>query len=281
MVKYSAAEIFKYSPAYNIVSKRNFNVPYHTHIDYSEFLYVKKGCIIHNINNIDYRQEKGTFAFIREKDCHIEKAGNDLSETINIAVPNCIITEFLRVFENKTLYKHMLVSSAPLFISVPENKQDYFEETIRYLYKNMYHKENKVLLYNFLIYISFNYIINPFKKSLADNLPEWLADILNFIDDNINKELTIGNIVNRSGKTKEHLSRSFKKYLDITPSQYLNNIKLDNAGEYLKNTNSRIIEISYICGFSNLNYFNVLFKRKFMMTPGEFRLKFKNPLIHV
>ena len=53
--------------------------------------------------------------------------------------------------------------------------------------------------------------------------------------------------------------------------QYLNDYRLTMAGELLKMTEESVTQIALKCGFENLSYFNRLFRRKFGVTPGQYR----------
>ena len=51
----------------------------------------------------------------------------------------------------------------------------------------------------------------------------------------------------------------------------LNDYRLTRAGEYLKMTEENVTQIALKCGFENLSYFNRLFRRKFGVTPRQYR----------
>ena len=53
--------------------------------------------------------------------------------------------------------------------------------------------------------------------------------------------------------------------------QYLNDYRLGIASQRLLSGQEGILEVAGSCGFENLSYFNRLFKRKYGMSPGQFR----------
>ena len=73
-----------------------------------------------------------------------------------------------------------------------------------------------------------------------------------------------------------HFMRFFKKHMNMTCIEYLNNLRLEKAVELLEDDNASILEVSLSVGFSNLSYFHRAFKKKYHMTPGEF-LHMKKP----
>lgn len=67
--------------------------------------------------------------------------------------------------------------------------------------------------------------------------------------------------------------RFFKKHMNMTVVEYLNNLRLEKAVELFEQGNTSILEVSLATGFHNLSYFHKIFKRKFHMTPREFLKK--------
>ena len=53
--------------------------------------------------------------------------------------------------------------------------------------------------------------------------------------------------------------------------RYLNDYRLGMAGQMLKENTDSILEIAQNAGFENLSYFNRMFKRKYGVTPGQYR----------
>ena len=69
-----------------------------------------------------------------------------------------------------------------------------------------------------------------------------------------------------------HYSKShFKEAMGVGFIQYLNDYRLGIASQRLLSGQEGILEVAGSCGFENLSYFNRLFKRKYGMSPGQFR----------
>jgi AraC-like DNA-binding protein len=65
--------------------------------------------------------------------------------------------------------------------------------------------------------------------------------------------------------------RMFRQYTGLAPAQYQQQLKLQQAREWLISTDKTVKEIAYILNFESANYFNAFFKQKTGMTPQEFR----------
>ena len=65
--------------------------------------------------------------------------------------------------------------------------------------------------------------------------------------------------------------RCFKRYMGVTPMQYLTSIRIGKAKELLKNTNYSIQEISSLVGYENPLYFSRIFHKQTGHSPSSYR----------
>ena len=78
-------------------------------------------------------------------------------------------------------------------------------------------------------------------------------------------------IISTVNYNKIYLCRIFKQYMNITMTEYLNQIRLNYAETYLRNTNMSITDICGELGFSSISYFEKLFRKKYNMPPLKYR----------
>ena len=76
-----------------------------------------------------------------------------------------------------------------------------------------------------------------------------------------------------SGKSREYIARSFKKFLGITPTDFVNDLKLTYAASRIINTNLKITDICLSSGYESISWFNKMFIIKYGMSPKDFRKK--------
>ena len=74
-----------------------------------------------------------------------------------------------------------------------------------------------------------------------------------------------------SGCSREHLCRSFKKYLGVSPSAYLNAKRLNYAANLLLHSDQKVIDVAYASGFQSLSRFYHAFKKEFGVSPLQYR----------
>jgi transcriptional regulator GlxA family with amidase domain len=67
------------------------------------------------------------------------------------------------------------------------------------------------------------------------------------------------------------LIRLFKKFIGITPGRYLQNRRLTEVCELLRDSKLSVKEIAQRCGFDSQNYLGRIFKQSLGVTPVQYR----------
>lgn len=98
-----------------------------------------------------------------------------------------------------------------------------------------------------------------------------LKYVLTKIQAEYSQEMTVDVIAGECGYSSSHFMRWFKENTGIGFHGYLIAYRLNRAAELLRSTDDAIIDIASNTGFDNLSNFNRLFKKRFLMTPSEFR----------
>jgi two-component system response regulator YesN len=87
-------------------------------------------------------------------------------------------------------------------------------------------------------------------------------------------EITIIKICDFLHISPTYFSFIFKKETKITFINYLTQVRMDAAKELLRNTNLKSFEIAEKVGYSEPNYFSYSFKKRFGLSPSEYRNSF-------
>lgn len=101
------------------------------------------------------------------------------------------------------------------------------------------------------------------------------SNIAGYINNNIDKKITVTELANRACMSKYHFIRVFNKEFGFTPHEFIINSRINAAKFYIKSSNKSLKEIVYLCGFSNESAFSNTFKKVVGVTPGQFRKKDK------
>jgi AraC family transcriptional regulator, dual regulator of chb operon len=243
----------------------------HTH-NFYEFFLLRQGELIHYHNDTNYIMKRGEICLIYPDDRHYFQAtpggipaiitnvafiSNEYDMAIqylHIQSLNRLPAEERKIMPDNNSLSALLAGFENLFNlagSFPDNEK-------QYLYR--------ALLIQALV------IMNKKTDYTSNSLPPWLSDACQQMGRARNYKKGLSCFIELSGKTQEHLTRSINKYLNTTPSEFINNIRLLEAAKLLRNTTKPVSEIVFDTGFENPSYFNRLFKAKYGQSPGKYRL---------
>jgi AraC-like DNA-binding protein len=83
--------------------------------------------------------------------------------------------------------------------------------------------------------------------------------------------LSLDAIAERLFLSPSHMRRLFKNKTGATVMDYLENLRLEKSLNLLAQPHLKIHEIGMLVGYENPSYFNAVFKRRYGVTPGEYR----------
>lgn len=98
-----------------------------------------------------------------------------------------------------------------------------------------------------------------------------LMPILEYVDENYNKDLTLESVSSHFGLNPSYFSRMFKKALGSAYTEYLNFVRICKAEKLLKDTDMSVLEVAMETGFSSVTYFNRVFKKIRNCSPTTYK----------
>ena len=103
-------------------------------------------------------------------------------------------------------------------------------------------------------------------------IPSKLTKALGYILANFSSPLSLNQIAEHCGVTKQQINRYFNQYFHATPSQYIAELKMAKAKELLfRQPDMKVKDIAAMTGYDDQLYFSRLFKKITGKTPSEFR----------
>lgn len=100
--------------------------------------------------------------------------------------------------------------------------------------------------------------------------------VLDFIHEQADTEVTLNHLTAVAGVSKFHLIRLFREHTGTTPSQYVNELRITRAASMVTRTTDDLTRIAFEVGFGSFSTFERVFKKKYGVTPKDFR-KNQNP----
>jgi len=107
------------------------------------------------------------------------------------------------------------------------------------------------------------------QTKVAEN--DRLAFVIQYIREHLSEPITVEEISQKAYMSESTFYRIFKQTLGVTPVEFINNERIKLACRLLKDPRRRIQEVCMAAGFNSLSYFNRVFKRKYRVSPKQWR----------
>ena len=117
-----------------------------------------------------------------------------------------------------------------------------------------------------------------FQPEVTGEQPEWLITLKSISQNKAFLTYSVQDLCKKLNYSRMQLNRLFKAHLNTTPHDYLIDHKLRYAKNMLRNTKLKLLDIAMTTGYATLSQFNINFKKKFGMTPDEYRKLAKSPI---
>lgn len=110
-------------------------------------------------------------------------------------------------------------------------------------------------------------------KLKSDNL---ILRIIDYIGEHYGEALKVSDIAKWAHISETQFRRIFSSYMNMSPLEYINLVRIRAACEYLKKTDEPVAMIAAKCGFSVGSTFNRNFRHVMGVTPAEWRKRPEN-----
>jgi AraC-type DNA-binding domain-containing proteins len=97
-----------------------------------------------------------------------------------------------------------------------------------------------------------------------------LQPVFKYINDHLSSSIKIGELAVLVVMSEKYFISYFKKYLGITPGQYIYQIKMNRARDYLYEQKYTIQQIASFLGYSDSFAFSNAFKKYYNVPPSKF-----------
>ena len=104
-------------------------------------------------------------------------------------------------------------------------------------------------------------------------MPAWLREACTAVNMGRNFAGGIPALARLAGRSPEHMAREFRRHLNRTPTDVLNDARMSHAADRLATSDEEILAIALDCGLENLGHFYRLFRARYGCTPRAYRLQ--------
>lgn len=234
----------------NVLGNSNSQIKNYA-VNYYDLTFVISGKLIYTVGNKKYVLKNGDALFLPPNTKRSREAGNKPIHYISF---NFSLNKDLKF--NSYLLKNVINREIISLVCT------YPFSHLSELYNS---KEKCMSILNYLLYE----ILNATKDECNN---EHIAKILKYVNENINKKLSLSTAAKEVNLSKQYLAFLFKQELNTTFTAYVNDQRFMLARDLIINSDMKLEEIATNVGFENYNYFSRLFKEKF----SETAVKLKN-----
>ena len=175
-----------------------------------------------------------------------ERVRRELSELLPEQVPDGKLFEYAVDYDGATVAKLLFV--------LEKEKAEALSLPLGYMVERLYEESRSWLAEN-----SEN---DVYKKAL------------HFIRANYTEGITVADVARHTGYSESYFGYAFKKKYKMSVSRYIRELQLAKAKDLLVDTAFAISAVASYVGFDDSNYFTVIFKKQFGISPKEFRKKY-------
>ncbi len=103
------------------------------------------------------------------------------------------------------------------------------------------------------------------------NDEQLMERIMKVVNKNLsNSDFNVDMLTQEAGISRAQLHRKMKEMTGISTSEFIRNLRLEQAARLLKEQKINITQVAYTVGFSNLAHFSTVFRKHFGMSPTEY-----------
>ncbi len=238
---------------------------------YCEIYYIEYGTCRFFIENNMYDLKSGDFLFIppqvfhytRYLDGHCKKTSlffreEDVDDGVKKLLPQSDFFSKTRIFETPAAHAEQINTLLSRMVNEEKISDAQTEAMLRFLFQEL-----------FLLFIrNCNFLHVPTDIHTTDSQ---IVKAAQYISRRYFEPLTTADVAEAVGYSPNYLSRKFKEAVGVGVHEYIVFIRLQNAANELLSTKDTITEIALRCGFSDGNYFKDAFKKKYGLTPRDYR----------
>ncbi|MFJ3483352.1 GlxA family transcriptional regulator [Pseudomonas sp. NPDC090202] len=103
-----------------------------------------------------------------------------------------------------------------------------------------------------------------------------IAKVQAYVVDHIDKAYTVQQLSELAAMSPRNFARAFQREVGLTPMQYVQNARIDNARKLLEGSELPLKVVACRCGFGSARHMRKVFYERIGLTPNEYRQQFSS-----
>mgnify|MGYP001953683936 CR=1 FL=1 len=92
-----------------------------------------------------------------------------------------------------------------------------------------------------------------------------------YIGEQLTEKICLDSLASHTNVTNSYLCKQFKKHTGLTIVEYINRHRIELAKNILTDSDKKVIDVAYACGFQSLSQFNRTFSKFTHLSPSKYR----------
>lgn len=257
-------------------------LPCHWHEEF-EILYVSRGTAVFRIKDHSYEIGKGQFLFVNSGELHSACSTDKNGCRYHALVFNL---SFLNSSSNDSCQSRyispFMLKQYKLAHSIPQGNP--LEKSIHSLILEMIEKlTQKNAGYELFVKGSLFLILSYMVEGglLEENIRnstvsgkergEKIKRVIEYISNNYSKKIQIDELAELTDMNRYNFCRFFKGYAGMTPIEYLNLHRINEACRLLQSSGCSVTDAALQTGFESMSYFSKIFRKYKNVTPSKLK----------
>jgi AraC-like DNA-binding protein len=256
------------------ISVPAFEFKWHYHPEY-ELTYIVRGSGYRIVGNSHEHFSAGDLVLLGSNLPHTwwgKQEDGSPSEAIVIQFSNAFIEPFLQLQESQSI-KELLTKASRglrwdndqmLFHSIEElGNQGEFNRILSLL----------SILQTLSQIESSQLASDSYQNVLSKKFESRINKVCSYLQLHFSESISLKQVADLVYMSESNFCKFFKKATSTTFSDYLNDLRINEACQLLLSSEDNVSKIAHDCGFESMSYFNRVFLRKMNLTPSVFRRK--------
>ena len=243
------------------------------HHDYFELMLIEQGQVHHWINGVEEVLEPGHMVFLRPADSHaLQAVAGSGARILNVMFRAGSAAHLIGRYGDEFAGRFFWQSS-PLPVTL-RLQGPQLERAVNGMLTLHTSHRNLARIEHFLLSVM-THVLDA-AEVVDDRAPAWLLSACRAARESRVFRQGAEGFLAAAGRSQAHVCRQTRRYLGLSPTQYVNRIRIQHAAMLLAGTDRGLPDVAADCGFENLSYFHRLFRDQYGTTPRGYRLRHRH-----
>ncbi len=251
----------------------------HSH-NFIELFYILDGSIEHNFNGYEKTLIPGDFAIIDFDSYHsLTPIENTPCKLINLLFRPSFLDislsnndDITKIFKCREIQCKSDIPKETYINSVYHENDDKIKKTLIDMQSEYFRSEFGYLkvLKSQLIEVLI-YLLRYMNPQVQNTTSSVMDEAINYLEKNFYKKITLEEISGLLHYTPQYFCSKFKQETGYSFAEYLQKIRINKSCQLLQDTNMKVSEIAEAVGYSDIRYYERIFRKYIDRTPLQHR----------